>query len=85
MDTSLRPSKTLHPSQIRMARSGLDLTVRELAVLCDVNKATIVRIEAGYPVRESTMEAVQSVLEDKGVQFSSCSVSDYTYVGIKVI
>ena len=52
-----------------MARVGLDLTVRELAKIANVNKATIVRIEAGMTVREATAKAVREQLEAKGARF----------------
>ena len=55
--------------QYKMARVGLDLTVRDLAQIAEVNKATIVRIEAGMSVREATATAVREKLEAKGARF----------------
>ena len=55
--------------QYKMARVGLDLTVRELAQIANVNKATIVRIEAGMSVRETTAKTVREQLEAKGARF----------------
>jgi predicted transcriptional regulator len=55
-----------------MARVGLNLSIRELAQLSDMNKATIVRIEAGYPVRESSLSSVRETLESKGAMFWRC-------------
>ena len=53
-----------------MARSGLGLSVRDLAELARVNKATIVRLEAGIkPARPSTIDAVRSALEGAGATF----------------
>ena len=55
--------------QFKMARVGLDLTVRDLAQIAQVNKATIVRIEAGMTVRETTATAIRAKLEAKGARF----------------
>ena len=55
--------------QVKMARSGLELSVRELAELSGLNKATIVRVEAGISVRESTLRAIQEALESAGAVF----------------
>ena len=55
--------------QFKMARVGLDLTVRDLAEIAQVNKATIVRIEAGMTVRETTAAAIRAKLEAKGARF----------------
>ncbi len=53
-----------------MARHGLNLSVRQLAELANLNKATIVRIEAGLSVRDSTLRAVGLALEAAGAEFS---------------
>ncbi len=45
------------------------MTVRELATLSGTNKATIVRIEAGKTVRDSTLALVRKILESKGARF----------------
>ena len=76
------PTIALDARHLRMARVGLDLTVRELAALSNVNKATIVRIEAGYPVRESSVLAVREALEDRGAKFVICNDSNAVLVGI---
>ena len=65
-----------------MARVGLDLTVRELAQIADVNKATIVRFEAGMSVREATAKAVREQLEAKGARFLSDANSNEVLVAI---
>ncbi|MEM8773903.1 MAG: transcriptional regulator [Pseudomonadota bacterium] len=72
MSTTLEPAKSVNASHLRMARAGLNLTVRELANLAGVNKATIVRIEADVPVRESSLNSVRSALEARGAQFVIC-------------
>ncbi len=66
-----------------MARSGLGLSVRELAELAGVNKATIVRLEAGTSVRDSTLGVVRQALESAGAEFLSCEEVDLVVVGIK--
>ena len=57
------------PAQIRMARAALGLSIRELAELAGVNKATIVRLEAGQQLRQSTIETIRSSLEERGAEF----------------
>lgn len=70
MDVTFRDSKFIEPRHIRMARSGLGLSVRDLAELAGVNKATIVRLEAGLqPARPATINAVRSALEQAGASF----------------
>jgi len=59
----------LEGCHLRMARSGLQISIRELSILCNVNKATIVRIEANQPVRESTLRVVRETLEGLGAEF----------------
>jgi len=54
---------------VRMARAGLGISVRDLAQLAQVNKATIVRLEAGMSVRQATVQAVKSALEAEGARF----------------
>lgn len=82
MTNALVMAKNLEAHHIRMARSGLDITVRELAVLSNVNKATIVRIEAGYPVRETTQSVIRKTLEEKGAKFLQCKTTKEIYVHI---
>ena len=78
----LKSMKHLEACHIRMARAGADLTIRELAVLSGMNKATIVRIEAGYPVRDASLIAVKETLENNGVRFLMCSASKDILVGV---
>jgi len=68
-DQLLNPAPKLEATHIRMARVGVSLSIRELAALAEVDKATIVRIEAGKPVRQTTLESVRAVLEEKGALF----------------
>ncbi|MEM8687786.1 MAG: helix-turn-helix domain-containing protein [Pseudomonadota bacterium] len=76
-------SKFIDPRHIRMARSGLGLSVRDLAELAGVNKATIVRLEAGIqPARPSTIDAVRRALEEAGASFLTDEDPDTIVVAI---
>ena len=55
-DTLLVSTKKLNACHIRMARVGVNLSIGELAELADMNKATIVRIEAGESVRDTSAQ-----------------------------
>lgn len=68
--------------QFKMARVGLNLTVRELADISNLNKATIVRIESGMSVRVSTAKAVRDELEAKGARFLSDAEGEELFVAI---
>ena len=60
----------MHPSQIRMARNALRLSVRELAELAGVSFMTINRFETEKGgLQLSTAEAIRKALEAQGVQF----------------
>lgn len=52
-----------------MARSALQLGVRELANMAKVSPSTITRLEAGEELKERTVDAVQEALELAGVRF----------------
>jgi transcriptional regulator with XRE-family HTH domain len=60
---------TFTADHCRMARAGLRLGVRELADLAGVSTDTISRLERGEGLKESTLEAIQRVLEAAGVEF----------------
>ncbi len=55
--------------QIRMARSALRITVREMAEMTGIDKSTIVRVEAGGNVYHATMVKLQTALEAAGAEF----------------
>lgn len=80
MAVSLEHSPKIEDRHIRMARACLELTVRDLAQLAGVNKATIVRMEAGFPARASSLDAVRGALEEKGARFLVCSDTKVVYV-----
>ena len=82
-EQQLTPALKLEATHIRMARVGVKLSIRELAELATVNKATIVRIEAGKPVRESTLKSVRLVLEEKGASFWKCDRLNQVMISIR--
>lgn len=58
------------PTQCRMARAALDLSVRDLAALAQVAVNTVVRFEAGQlPSRPQTSAALRAVLEARRCTF----------------
>lgn len=59
----------MKPVQIKMARAGLGIGVRELAEISGVTANTISRIENGGDARQSTIEAIKKALETAGVIF----------------
>lgn len=82
MSQSLKSAENIESLHIRMARAGLGITVRELAALTGTNKATIVRIESGKTVRESTLTLVRDILESEGAVFFQCEQTMEITVGI---
>lgn len=57
-------------NQLRMARSSLRLTVRELARLADINHMTINRFETEKGgLNHTNAEKIRKVLEAKNIQF----------------
>ncbi|WP_134682441.1 helix-turn-helix domain-containing protein [Paracoccus ravus] len=61
------------PEQVKMARAGLGLGVRELGEMAGVSFTTISRFETGKSgLQLSTAEAIRKVLEAEGVQFLDC-------------
>jgi transcriptional regulator with XRE-family HTH domain len=49
--------------QLKMARAAVGLGVRELAELAGVTANTITRIENGADAKQSTIDALRTVLE----------------------
>ena len=64
-----------------MARAALQISVRELAERVGVAPGTIVRIESGKPAFERTLERLEAVLLDAGVEFQA----DETGFAVKVV
>jgi transcriptional regulator with XRE-family HTH domain len=52
-----------------MARVALGLGVRELAKACDMSQNTISRFERGDPLKDSTVQHIQTTLEEAGAIF----------------
>jgi predicted transcriptional regulator len=52
-----------------MARTALDMGVRDLATAADVSTQTIVRFEKGDTLRANTVTAIRTALEAAGVEF----------------
>ncbi len=59
----------MNAAQCRMARSALQLGVRELADSAQVSPTTIVRLEAGEELKPRTVAAIRAALETAGVIF----------------
>jgi transcriptional regulator with XRE-family HTH domain len=57
--------------QLRMARAALGWGVRELAEKAGVTANTVSRIELGADAKQSTIEALQRVLEAAGIEFTN--------------
>lgn len=74
----------LGAAELRMARNGLALTVRDLAILSGVNKSTVVRVEAGEKVRRSTLDLMRGTLEKAGAVFFSDPETGIKLVGLRL-
>jgi len=60
----------LEPSQIRMARAALKISVRELSKMSGVADSTILRFESGKgAILTTNMKRMQEALEIAGVTF----------------
>jgi DNA-binding XRE family transcriptional regulator len=59
----------MNTHQARMARAALRMTVVDLAKAAKVSPNTVTRLEAGLRVNNSTVLAIQSVLEAAGAVF----------------
>lgn len=59
----------INNQQSKGARGLLSLSVRDLAELASVSKDTITAFENGKDVKLSTIQAIQSALEQAGVEF----------------
>lgn len=57
------------PVQCRMARTALQMSVKELADAATVSTNTIVRFERGEELKPRTIADIRSVLENAGVVF----------------
>lgn len=57
------------PAQLRMARAGLRISVRELADLAGVTANTVSRYENGKDAMASTVQSMKRALELAGAVF----------------
>lgn len=55
--------------QCKMARTALGWGVIDLAKEAEVSTQTIVRLEKGDELRESTRDKIQKAFEDAGIEF----------------
>ena len=84
-ETILVQANRIEGYHLRMARAGLQLSIRELAILCHVNKATIVRIESGQAVRNSTLSVIRETLEGLGANFWQCHTNHEVLVSVEKV
>jgi transcriptional regulator with XRE-family HTH domain len=59
----------MSPSQFRMARAGLGWTLGDVAEKAGVNLNTVSRFESGREILSGTLERLERVLLDEGVNF----------------
>ena len=59
----------MSPLQLRLARTALDLSVRESADLTGTSHFTITRFEKGEDIKDSTIAKMRSAFEAAGVIF----------------
>jgi DNA-binding XRE family transcriptional regulator len=55
--------------QLRMARAGLELTMRQVAELASVNVNTVTRIENRHPALYDTVQKIRTALKAAGAEF----------------
>ncbi|MDP3370634.1 MAG: helix-turn-helix transcriptional regulator [Brevundimonas sp.] len=72
-------------AQVRMARAGAKLSVKELAELSGVADSTILRFETGKgAILATNMARIQRALEEAGVIFLAADASGGPGVRIKI-
>jgi len=59
----------LLPVQCKMARTALDMSVKDLAIAASVSTNTLVRFERGEELKPRTIAAIRSALESAGIVF----------------
>ncbi|MGO6667675.1 MULTISPECIES: helix-turn-helix domain-containing protein [Rhizobium] len=67
-----------------MARTALDMGVKQLADAADVSTNTIVRFERGEDLKPRTIAAIRTVLEEAGVVFLDGDYSGSGGPGIRL-
>jgi len=72
-------------AQVRMARAGAKLSVKELAALSGVADSTILRFETGKgAILATNLARIQRALEEAGVIFLAADVSGGPGVRIRI-
>lgn len=72
------------PLQLRLARTAIGLSIRDLAVAADVAPSTITRFESGSGgTQRRTLDHIQEVLEDLGVLFVDADANGSASVRLK--
>lgn len=61
----------MNGTQCRMARAALEWSLDQLAAVADVNKRTIMRHEAGEPIKPEKLEAMRSAFVGQGIAFTN--------------
>ncbi|QND24534.1 helix-turn-helix transcriptional regulator (plasmid) [Rhizobium leguminosarum bv. viciae] len=72
------------PIQCKMARTALDMGVKQLADAAAVSTNTIVRFERGEELKPRTIAAIRTVLEEAGVVFLDGNYSGSGGPGIRL-
>jgi DNA-binding XRE family transcriptional regulator len=67
----IKSQKMFSARQCKMARAALSWTVRDLAERAGVSHDTIVRIEGGQTLKESTVAKVTAAFEAEGIEFTN--------------
>jgi DNA-binding XRE family transcriptional regulator len=63
-------SLSVTPLQLKLARTALGISIRELAGIADVAPSTIVRLEtSGGSTQRRTIDHLRQILEQRGVMF----------------
>ena len=70
--------------QFRMARAALDWGIVEFAKRAGVSTNTLVRLERGEDLKQSTIDHLRTVLEEAGIEFIS-EVDDWFGVRVRRI
>jgi transcriptional regulator with XRE-family HTH domain len=61
----------MKPIQSRMARAALGLGLREIATMTQISPDTVARFERGDALRDRTVQALRTVFERAGVEFTN--------------
>ncbi|OAV54006.1 transcriptional regulator [Rhizobium sp. WYCCWR10014] len=72
------------PIQCKMARTALEMGVKQLADAAAVSTNTIVRFERGEDLKPRTIAAIRTVLEKEGVIFLDGEYSGVGGPGIRL-